>query len=138
MSIIIYICLFLLLFAFIYVYIFRSYILRPYKFRFYVGKVGSGKTTLLVKHCLDYCKQCKRKGVQPLIYTNIKINGVPLRLIDPNDLQSDIRLLPGSLVLIDEPNLYWDNRDFKSIPKGVLKWFRLYRHNKVNIVLYSQ
>lgn len=123
---------------FAYILIFRDYILRPYKFKFYIGKVGSGKTTLKVKHALEFQKHCERRKIVPVIYSNDKINGVPVRIIDPNQITDDIRLLPNSLLLIDEPNLYWDNRDFKTIPKGTLRWFRLYRHNQVNIILYSQ
>lgn len=123
---------------FIYILIFRKYIIRNYKFKFYIGKVGSGKTSLMIRHCLKFVKKCKRKKIEPVIYSNVEINGVPIRLIDPTDITDDIRLLPNSLLLIDEPNLYWDNRDFKTVNKATLRWFRLYRHNQVNICIYSQ
>lgn len=132
---------FILIFLFlllIYIFIFRKYIIRTYKFKFYIGKVGAGKTTLMIKHCLDFQKKCKRKKVDCIIYSNVEIKGVPIRLIDPTNITDDIRLLPGSLLLIDEPNLYWDNRDFKTVNKATLRWFRLYRHNQVNICIYSQ
>lgn len=132
---------FLICFCFVlivYILIFKSYIIRQYKFKMYVGKVGSGKTTLLIRHLLAFIKKCERKKIEPIIYCNIDVVGIPIRKYDPNDIGVDKMFDRNSLVVVDEPNLYWDNRDFKTISKKAIQWFRLYRHNQVNIILYSQ
>lgn len=35
-------------------------------------------------------------------------------------------------------NLLWDNREFKTFPKELGAWFRLQRHKKVKVILFSQ
>lgn len=122
-------------FLFIYVILFRKFIFRPYKFKIYVGKPGSGKSTYMSKCALRYQK--KHPGKR--IYSNFEINNIKnLLIFNPSDISDKYYFEPESLVLIDEPNLYWDNRSYKSMDPETLKWFRLYRHNKVNIYLFSQ
>lgn len=50
----------------------------------------------------------------------------------------EVDFKPHSLVVIDEVNLLWDNREFKSFPKELGAWFRLQRHKKVKVILFSQ
>lgn len=45
---------------------------------------------------------------------------------------------PKSVILVDEINLLWDNRDFKSFPKEMQKYFRLQRHYKHIFIGFSQ
>lgn len=45
---------------------------------------------------------------------------------------------PQSVILCDEINLLWDNRDFKSFPKDMQKYFRLQRHYKHIFIGFSQ
>lgn len=44
----------------------------------------------------------------------------------------------NSVILIDEINLLWDNRDFKNFPKELQKMLRLQRHRKIKIIMFSQ
>ena len=46
--------------------------------------------------------------------------------------------LPGSLWLLDEINLFWDNRDFKSFSKDVQKFFRYQGHFRCTVICFSQ
>lgn len=45
---------------------------------------------------------------------------------------------PYSLYLLDEINLFWDNRDFKSFSKDVQKFFRYQGHFKCTVIAFSQ
>lgn len=45
---------------------------------------------------------------------------------------------PHSLYLLDEINLFWDNRDFKSFSKDVQKFFRYQGHFKCTVIAFSQ
>lgn len=102
---------------------------NPYKLYMVFGRKGSGKTTLMNKLAQQYLK----KGWS--VYSNSDI---------PGCYQFDIKdfglvMFPeNSLILIDEVNLIWDNRDFKSFPKHVAKYFRLQRQYKHTVYLFSQ
>ena len=43
-----------------------------------------------------------------------------------------------SCIFIDEVSLIWDNRDFKSMDKRVIEWFRYQRHHKCRVYFFSQ
>ena len=45
---------------------------------------------------------------------------------------------PHSAIFIDEASLGWDNRAYKSMPKSTIEWFRLQRHRKCKVYLFSQ
>ena len=102
---------------------------NPYTLNFYFGKKGSGKTTELVKLALDHL----HRGW--IVYTNISIPGT--RAFDPLKI-GQFSFPPHSAVFIDEASISWDNRGFKSFDKTTLEWFRLQRHYKVKIYLFSQ
>ena len=46
--------------------------------------------------------------------------------------------LSDSLLLIDEATLFWDSRDWKSMPKSVREFFALHRHQRTSICLVTQ
>lgn len=102
---------------------------NPYTLNFYFGKKGSGKTTELVKLALDHL----HRGW--IVYTNINLPGT--RSFDPLKI-GQFSFPPHSVVFIDEASISWDNRGFKSFDKTTLEWFRLQRHYKVKIYLFSQ
>ncbi len=93
------------------------------------GKKGSGKTTTLTKIALHEIKKGKK------VYSTINIPGTEV---------FDIRKLgyqtfpPESVVLIDEVGMVWDARDFSKFPKEVRDWFRLQRHDKIRVYMFSQ
>lgn len=117
----------------IYCLIFWKWIRRPYKFEIYIGKPRTGKTTMMTKQAI---LNNKRGGIT---YCNVDINAPGTRIFAADDISLQRHFEPNSLILIDEPNLYWDNRTFKDKNrKDVIEWFRLYGHNKVNIKMYTQ
>lgn len=117
----------------IYCLIFIKYLIRPYKFQLFIGKPGSGKTSDMTK---DAVKGIKRK--KP-VYCNVDLDVPGVRKFNARDINLEHYFDKNSIVLIDEPNLYWDNRTFKDKNRiSTVEWFRLYRHNQVNIKMYTQ
>ena len=106
----------------------RKY-LNPYKLTMVFGKKGSGKSTLLTKLALQYQKQ----GIP--VYSTEKIPGC--YLIAPEQI-GFVELLPNSVLLVDEVGMIWDNRNFKNFKPEVRDWFKLQRHRRVRVYLFSQ
>lgn len=105
---------------------------NPYKLILYYGKKGCGKSTLAQKIIYQHAK----KGWH--IYCNDGDSNYKYATqIDASKLWTyDYK--PKSLIVIDEVNLLWDNRDFKTFPRELSKWFRLQRHYQCKVILFSQ
>lgn len=106
----------------------RKY-LNPYKLTMVFGKKGSGKSTLMVRLAYQYLAKgwtvfCTERldGCVHIDYKDIGFKQIP----------------PDSLLLIDEVGMIWDNRNFKQFKPEVRDWFKLQRHYKVKVVLFSQ
>lgn len=115
-----------LLFCFIYFVIrFRN----PYKLIMIFGKKGSGKTTLITKLAYKYW----RKG-RP-VYATIDT---------PFSQFFDVQLIgqqvfpDNAVVFIDEVGMIWDNRNFKQFRTDVRDYFKLQRHYRNTVYLFSQ
>lgn len=102
---------------------------NPYKLIFIFGKKGSGKTTMLTKLAYKYNKR------HIPVYCNTEIPGT--YLIDAQDI-GFYNFPPNSVIMIDEVSLIWDNRNFKSFKPEVGKFFRLQRHHKLTVYMFSQ
>lgn len=139
---------------------------NPYKFRLYIGKKGSGKTTKMTEIALNninrthifystegqlsiknrrlnkkpkykmHCRTTKEKK-QWNIYSNVDLNIPGIRLFNTEDLGKFVPEEP-SIVLIDEINLIWDNRNFKNFDPATQKFFRLSRQYRCKIYGFSQ
>lgn len=120
---------------------------NPYKSILYIGKKGSGKSTLITKLCLKYHKSSciyyddqerKWKKEPWKIYTNTKVY-LPFKVhkFDIKDLGKFVPE-PNSIVICDEINLVWDNRNFKSFSADIQEYFRLARKLRNKLVLFSQ
>ncbi len=103
--------------------------LNPFKFTMVVGKKGSGKTTWMVKLIYKYLK----RGW--VVYANIDIPGV--YNFDPQKI-GEYTFPSGSVVFIDEANLYWDNRQWAKIAAELVEWFRYQRQYRVKLYMFSQ
>lgn len=98
-----------------------------------MGKKGCGKSTLLQYYATKYIK----KGWTVYSSSNdCNVSGIIH--IEPNRLWEYQYQDEKSLVLIDEVNLLWDNRDFKKFPPELGQWLRLQRHYKVKVIMFSQ
>lgn len=130
------------------------------------GKKGSGKTTYLTKQAILHASKgwtvyCTENI--PFTYKfdvkDLGIYSTPANLSNPF---SDMRLLSNSeikinrklrklcnkilsvkpngnvLILIDEVGMIWDNRNFKNFADSTRDWFKLQRHYKCKVFLFSQ
>lgn len=98
-------------------------------FDVYFGSPGSGKSTMAAR----LASQAMKKGIK--VYSNVEIKGC-LELDPKNDIgHYDIS---NGLVIIDEAGIEYNNRDFKSFSADQNKWFKLYRHARCDIVIFSQ
>lgn len=122
----IFLCFFLLFFLFH--FLTKKYV-NPYKLTMVFGKKGSGKSTLLVKLAYKFIA----KGWN--VYSTERIDGC--FLIDYNDI-GFVQFPPNSVLLIDEVGMIWDNRQFKNFKNEVRDWFKLQRHYRVRVYLFSQ
>lgn len=118
----------LLIVMVVYHYSTKKY-LNPYKLTMIFGKKGCGKTTLLTKLALQYNK----KNIP--VFCTEKIPGT--YLINPQDV-GYVELPENSVLLMDEVGMCYDNRQFKNFKTEVRDWFKLQRHRKVRVYLFSQ
>ena len=103
--------------------------LNPYKLTMVFGKKGSGKSTLMVRLAYEYLA----KGWT--VFCTERLDGCVH--IDYKDIGYKL-IPPNSLLLVDEVGMIWDNRQFKDFKPEVRDWFKLQRHYRVKVVLFSQ
>lgn len=108
---------------------FLSKFQNPYKLIMVFGKKGAGKSTLIAKLVRKYLK----KGIT--VYSTIDVPGC--RTFDVS-LVGKCNFPEQSVVFIDEVGMIWDNRQYKNFSNDVRDWFKLQRHNKVTVYLFSQ
>lgn len=120
---------FFLLFCLFFHFATKKY-LNPYKLYLIFGKKGSGKSTLLTKIALQKLKQGKT------VYTTERIPGT--YQIDASKDIGEYEFKAGSVILIDEAGMIWDNRKFKNFTDSVRDWFKLHRHRHIEVYLFSQ
>ena len=104
---------------------------NPYKLIMIFGKKGSGKSTLLTRLAIKYLKQGR------IVYSNTPVFYPGIRLFNVDDL-GRYTFPPYSVVFIDECGMIWDNRDYRNFRNDVRDWFKLQRHHKVTVYLFSQ
>lgn len=106
----------------------RKY-LNPYKLTMIFGKKGAGKSTLLTKLAFEY----QQLGWS--VFSTEPIQGC--YMITYEDI-GYTEFPPNSCILIDEVGMIWDNRHFKNFDTNVRDWFKLQRHRKCRVFLFSQ
>jgi hypothetical protein len=100
----------------------------------YFGKPGAGKSTL----CAWIAREQKKKGFlrRPRdVFCNFNVENTK-----PLDIQCLGSCPPpeGSYLIIDEAGIEYNSRHYKSMSKDVIKYFKLHRHLKHDIALFSQ
>lgn len=108
----------------------RKY-LSPYTFTLVFGKKGVGKSLSMQKDILKHLK----RGWKVYADSNTHIKDVVM--IDASKIHT-YRFPLNSLIVIDEINLLWDNRDYKKFDKNIQDWFREQRKKGIKIIAYSQ
>ena len=97
----------------------------------YFGSPGSGKTTLANRLLMLH----QIKGRYQHYFANFETKLA--HYIDLTGLGC-YTLPPGSLLIIDEAGICFNNRAYKSMPKELISWLKLHRHYQVDVVLISQ
>lgn len=116
------------LFVLVFLIYTRKYV-NPYKLIMVFGKKGSGKSTFMVKVATQQLRRGK------VVYATVDIPGV--RFFAADDI-GRYNFPEKSVVLVDEVGMIWDNRQYKNFRNDVRDWFKLQRHNKVTVYLFSQ
>lgn len=114
----------------------------PYRdIYFIIGKPGSGKTTYFANQIYKYFKinkRLKKHGKKEwTIYSDSYFKFPGLRIIDAKQLK-DHWPEEKSVIFIDEINLLWDSRKFKSFDDGINQFYKLHRHAETIIYAASQ
>lgn len=104
---------------------------NPYKLIMVFGKKGSGKSTLIAKLAKKYLKSGKT------VYSNLELNIPGVRFFEVEEIGRFV-FPEDSVVFIDEVGMIWDNRDFKKFRTDVRDYFKLQRHYKNKVYLFSQ
>lgn len=117
--------------AFFWLFTVRKFI-SPYTLDVYFGKKGCGKSTTLQKLALKYYK----KGWHCYCDYGDSFQSF-VEEIDASKMYQ-YHFPFNSIIFVGEANLHWDNRDFKEFPKQMQRFFRLQRHKRVKVVLFSQ
>lgn len=102
---------------------------NPYSLTAVIGKKGSGKTTLITKLTQRYLS----KGWK--VYSTTPTPGA--YLFDPQDF-GKISFDANSVIFVDEIGIIFDNRNFASFGKDKTKFFKLQRHYRVKVFVFSQ
>lgn len=119
----------ILYFVFIGCILYGSRYRNPYRLYMVFGKKGSGKTTLICKLTMKHLK----RGYK--VYSTVPIPGA--YLFKPSDF-GFINFDSNSVVFCDEAGMFFDNRNFKQFKPETRDWFKLQRHYKVKVYLFSQ
>lgn len=102
---------------------------NPYKLNMYIGSKGCGKSTFIAKTAVQWLKKGKT------VYVTTPLAGC---IYVPPEKIGHVYLVPDSILLVDEVGMIWDNRNFKNFDIAVRDWFKLQRHYRVTVYLFSQ
>lgn len=120
---------FFIIFLLIFIALWSRKYVNPYRLYMVFGRKGSGKTTYMVKLAYKYHKQGR------LVFSNVDLPFATL--IDISTL-GHFAPPEGAVLLVDEVGMIWDNRNFKNFRNDVRDYFKLQRHYKNIVYLFSQ
>ena len=97
----------------------------------YFGSPGSGKTTMAVRRLLKERKHYENTfanfETSAADYDNVSLLNLGTWTFPPN-----------SLIQVDEAGIEYNNRKFKSLPQETIQWFKLHRHYRCDVDVWSQ
>ena len=98
----------------------------------YFGLPGSGKTTLACKLARKALKDGR------CVYSDFSVAAIKGCIHFPQELLGSVTLPRGSLLILDEASIKFNNRNFKSLSMASISWLKLARHYDVDVVVFSQ
>lgn len=102
----------------------------PHEITVYIAPPGSGKTS----HAARMTQLALSHGKR--VFSNVPIRGA-LKYDCKQDF--GINDMSNSLIILDEAGLTYDNRNFaKNFQPQELEFFKLHRHYRTSILIYSQ
>lgn len=104
-----------------------NYCKNPYTLYMVVGSKGSGKSLYMARAANRWYK--RRRGE---VYSNMGIG----RDLSPKYWLDEYP--PDSLILIDEVGVIHSNRDFKSMPREAIEWYKMQRKRRLTVIVSSQ
>lgn len=98
----------------------------------YFGSPGSGKTTMAVREI------CKAKKHYKYTFANFGCKCCSGKDDVSLDGLGTWTFPPNSYIAIDEAGIEYNNRKYKSLDQSTIKWFKLHRHYKCDVSVWSQ
>lgn len=104
--------------------------------RVFFGSPGAGKTTVAIK--MIY-KEQKRKFFKRYdhFFLNFPHSIPDARVCDMKGIGT-WTFPQNSYIMVDEAGIEYNNRKFKSLPQETIEWYKLHRHYKCDIDVFSQ
>ncbi len=97
----------------------------------YFGSPGAGKTTCAVALLK------KQRRYYDFTFANFDVSDKVARTVQLAGLGA-WTFPQHSYIAIDEAGIEYNNRKFKSLPQQTIEWFKLHRHYKCDISVWSQ
>lgn len=99
----------------------------------YFGSPGAGKTTSAVREF----KRMHKQGLYDYYFANFDVDLPYVRKCNLSGLGS-WTFPPRSFICIDEAGIEYNNRKFKTLPQNTIEWFKLARHYRCDLSIWSQ
>lgn len=106
---------------------------KQYEITCLVGSTGSGKTSVAQWIVLE----SNKKNIP--VWSNVDLKGA--YVLDFKDLMK-VNFLDNTqnegVFIIDEAGIEFNNRNWEGLSRDIIKFFKLHRHFKINIYIFSQ
>lgn len=114
--------------------LYKHFILYPFKIghnhlSIFFGVPGAGKTTIAAALAKKYQQH------------HIKVfSNVPIKGCYKYDALTELGIykIDRCAVIIDEASICFNNRRWKSFPDHLIEWFKMHRHEHVEVLVFSQ
>lgn len=99
--------------------------------RVFFGNPGCGKTTTACKMLKKSKKRYKR------LFANFNVSDKIATQCDLTDL-GKWTFPERSYIVVDEAGIEYNNRKYKTLPQHTISWFKLHRHYRCDVDVFSQ